>query len=303
MTEAPNPWGLVPQGTVYDVTVVKGSWTNGDAKGYLWMIPVTDDFWDPRHSPLVPTLFVNGVQKATCSYVGQTLPVIWEAPCDPNIEQTTHDRRHVFDPSTIISKGGTVNIEARVNDPFSPQERAFGLVTWPTPTSMEEEEKEEEVVFIGCPPCVGSGLKLYEGGGSWMEGGDFFLACTYLWGNEYLEYAWADFGDIYITTRDAERKFSDNYSVLLEFFPESIKTDIKDEELIIVDEKMPCSKEDLKKLNLPAVGVVGCFLYREKYFIDVYVEAYNRPKDAVIDTFDELVKCAKAVVDEREDVD
>ena len=66
---------------------------------------------------------------------------------------------------------------------------------------------------------------------------------------------------------------------------------------------MPCSKEDLKKLNLPAVGVVGCFLYREKYFIDVYVEAYNRPKDAVIDTFDELVKCAKAVVDEREDVD
>ena len=140
--EAPNPLELVPQGTVYDVTLVKGSWTNGDAKGYLWMIPVTNDFWDPRHSiTAVPVLFVNNVRKATCSYVGQTLPVIWEAPCDPNIEQTTHDRRHVFDPSTIISRGGTVNIEARVNDPFSPQERAFGLVAFPTPTSMEEEEE------------------------------------------------------------------------------------------------------------------------------------------------------------------
>jgi hypothetical protein len=34
VTEDPNPLGLVPQGTVYDVTVVKGSWANGDAKGY-----------------------------------------------------------------------------------------------------------------------------------------------------------------------------------------------------------------------------------------------------------------------------
>ena len=143
VTEAPNPLGLVPQGTVYKVIVAEGSWGQGNAKGYLWMIPVTNDFWDQRHAPppQVPTLFVNGVRKATCSYVGQTLPVIWEAPCDPNIEQTTHDRRHVFDPDTIISKGGTVNIEARVGDPFSPQERAFGLVAWPTPTSMEEKEE------------------------------------------------------------------------------------------------------------------------------------------------------------------
>ena len=155
VTEAPNPLGLVPglvpQGTVFKVIVVEGSWGQGTAKGYLWMIPVTDDFWDPRHAPphQVPTLFVNGVQKATCSYVGQTLPVIWEAPCDPNIEQTTHDRRHVFDPSTIISRGGTVNIEARVNDPFSPQERAFGLVAFPTPTSMEEEEEcDDEHLYL-----------------------------------------------------------------------------------------------------------------------------------------------------------
>jgi uncharacterized repeat protein (TIGR01451 family) len=140
VTEASNPLGLVPQGTVYDVTVIKGSWANGDAKGYLWMVPVTDDFWDQRHSTTaVPALFVNNVRKATCSYVGQTLPVIWEAPDDPDVEQTTHDRRHVFDPSAIISKGGTVNIEARVEDPFSPQERAFGLVAWPTPIPVENE--------------------------------------------------------------------------------------------------------------------------------------------------------------------
>jgi antitoxin component YwqK of YwqJK toxin-antitoxin module len=145
VTEAPNPLGLVPKGTVFKVIVVEGSWEQGTAKGYLWMIPVTDDFWDPRHAHphQVPTLFVNGVQKATCSYVGQTLPVIWEAPCDPNIEQTTHDRRHVFDPGTIVSGGGTVNIEARVGDMFSPQERAFGMVAWPTPTSMEEEDTSD----------------------------------------------------------------------------------------------------------------------------------------------------------------
>jgi hypothetical protein len=139
-----NPLGLIPQGTVFKVIVVEGSWTDGDARGYLWLIPVTNNFWDPRNSPLVPRLFVNGIRKATCSYVGQTLPVIWEAPDDPDVEQTTHDRRHVFDPSTIIPRGGTVNIEARVKDPFSPQERAFGLVAWPTAVDEIEEGEEEE---------------------------------------------------------------------------------------------------------------------------------------------------------------
>ncbi|NQE53322.1 hypothetical protein C5S29_06990 [ANME-1 cluster archaeon GoMg3.2] len=153
VTEAPNPLNLTPNGKVYKVIVVEGSWTNGDAKGYLWMIPVTDDFWDPRHSHLVPpTLLVNGVPKATCSYVGQTLPVIWEAPDDPDVEQTTHDRRHLSDPDTIISKGGTVNIEARVNDPFSPQERAFGLVAWPTPAWPTPAGPTPTPTSTGDPP-------------------------------------------------------------------------------------------------------------------------------------------------------
>jgi hypothetical protein len=299
VTEAPNPLGLVPQGTVFKVIVVEGSWTDGDAKGYLWMVPVTDDFWDQRHSTTaVPALFVNNVRKATCSYVGQTLPVILEAPDDPDVEQTTHDRRHVFDPSTIISGGGTVQIEARVNDPFSPQDRAFGLVAWP----------EEEEVFLDCPPCVGSGLKLDEWGGSWMEDGDFFVGCTYSGSShDYLAHERADFGSIHITTRDAKRLFSENYSVLLEIFPESIKTDIKGEELSCVHEQMEYTKEDKKKPDpvpsVPHVCVFSVFLYRERYYIAVDVDVFDSPKDAVINTFDELVKCAKAVVDEREGVD
>ncbi len=114
VTEAPNPLGLTPKGTVLKVFVKEGDWIKGNASGYLWMIPVDNDFWDPRHSVQIPALYVGGAQKAICSFVGQALPVIWEAPDDPDAGGTTHDKRHM-DPQAI-PPGGTVNLEARVTD-------------------------------------------------------------------------------------------------------------------------------------------------------------------------------------------
>ena len=164
VTEAPNPLGLIPQGTVHKVTVVDGSWYDGDAKGYLWMIPVTDDFWDFRNLPnpfaAIPALYVDGTQTtqiATCSYVGQTLPVIWEAPDDPNAEGTVRDHR-IMDPDTI-PRGGMMYIEGRVRDPFGPDQRAFGLVAWPTPLE-HEKEADLEIYKKDSPDPVQAGNRL-----------------------------------------------------------------------------------------------------------------------------------------------
>ena len=130
VTEAANPLSLIPQGKVHKVLVKQGSWGDGDAKGYLWMIPVVNDFWDGRHDGLnLPILYVNNERVAMVSFVGQALPIIWEAPDDPDVEQETHDRRHI-DPN-VIPAGGKLNIEARVTDDIGPQQRAFAWVAWP----------------------------------------------------------------------------------------------------------------------------------------------------------------------------
>ena len=140
VTEAPNPQGLTPRGQVSQVVVAAGSWTKQDAQGYLWLIPVQDDFWDFRHNPDgVPALYVGSVQKAICSFVGQALPVIWEAPDDPDPQNTTHDRRHVNPPGSIVPRGGDINIEARVADAFDPvEQRDFGPVAYPDPDAVSK---------------------------------------------------------------------------------------------------------------------------------------------------------------------
>jgi hypothetical protein len=54
LTESPypsDPQSLQPSGTIFKVIVEEGSWGQGNARGYIWMIPVTDDFWDMRHHP------------------------------------------------------------------------------------------------------------------------------------------------------------------------------------------------------------------------------------------------------------
>jgi len=133
VTEAPNPNGGIPQGQVLRVYVEEGSWQGGGARGYLWLRPetVAVDFWDPRHSPGVPTLFVNGTPLATVSYVGQALPVIWEAPDDPGYDGTnwTHDRR-LLDPS-VIPRGGVIYLGAGITDGFSPVKEEFDWVSYP----------------------------------------------------------------------------------------------------------------------------------------------------------------------------
>jgi len=145
VTEAPCPInGLAPRGTVQKLILLEGNWVNGDAKGYLWMLPVTDDFWDPRHAAGTPTLSVNGVAVALCSYVGQALPVIWEAPDDPDAALVTRDRRFI-DPDTI-PRGGTVNIEGRVEDGTGKQRRAFEKIGFPNPWSEIELHK---TVYLG----------------------------------------------------------------------------------------------------------------------------------------------------------
>lgn len=150
VTESPNPLGLTPQGMVFKVFVKQGEWTKGNASGYLWMIPVDNDFWDPRHSNQIPALFVSGVPKAICSFVGQALPIIWEAPDDPDIEGTTHDRRHV-DPGTIPA-GGVVYLQAQIKDAFGLSKEDSEWVAYPenqTGTSNPLEAYTKATIMFG----------------------------------------------------------------------------------------------------------------------------------------------------------
>ena len=162
--EAVNPAGLVPMGKVRHVVLVEGSWLDGDAKGYLWLIPVWNDFWDARHSTNTPLLTVDEKETtAIVSSVGQTLPVIWEAPDDPNVEGTTHDRRHL-DPTTI-PLGGTVNIEGRITDGFGLERRAFGLVAFPEP--LEKEEHHD--FHLGMITFAFWGTYVWNDGSEWED--------------------------------------------------------------------------------------------------------------------------------------
>ena len=181
----------------------------------------------------------------------------------------------------------------------------------------------------------GSGLQLDAGNSSWtVNGENFSVRCTYLGSSHDLlqdetfvedvssspslrseeipdlsraqdslgNEQFVDRGHIYITTHDAERLFSENYdSRLLEIGHGVIKTNEKGEELSVVHElEMLYSIEDLENPEpVPSVYHVivdGVFLYSERYYIEVNVEVFDRPKNAVINTFDELVGCAKAVI-------
>jgi hypothetical protein len=153
VTESPNPLdplALEPSGVVVDLTVEQGAWNQGNASGYIWMSPVTDDFWDLRHSEGTgdPGLWVNGRRVATLSYVGQALPLLWEAPDNPDVPQTTHDRRHLFPDA--VPAGGTVQLEATVLDLVNPDvilDTVFAGVAYPVPLPKPEEPEEGECVF------------------------------------------------------------------------------------------------------------------------------------------------------------
>ena len=150
ITEAPNPQdplSLTPSGTVFRVILKEGSWKNGNARGYLWMIPVTNDFWDLRHSNNtgVPALYRGGTQIAEVAYVAQLLPVIWEAPDDPNAAGTVHDRRHE-DPNAL-PRGGTVQLEARIRDGVNAEIKDFELVAYPD--AADADVKLKKTVYAG----------------------------------------------------------------------------------------------------------------------------------------------------------
>ncbi len=71
----------------------------------------------------------------------QALPVIWEAPDDPDSVNKTHDCvTHRFqldyDPLCTIRRGGTVNIQGWVTDSFSPEQRDFALVAFPNQSTV-----------------------------------------------------------------------------------------------------------------------------------------------------------------------
>lgn len=64
------------------------------------------------------------------------LPVVFEAPDDPDPSLSTHDCRHPTvqnTPPCQISRGGTINVEARATDGFSTERTAFGTVIYPDP--------------------------------------------------------------------------------------------------------------------------------------------------------------------------
>ena len=78
------------------------------------------------------------------------MPIIWEAPDDPDAEQTTHDRRHIN--SDAIPRGGVINIEARVTNESSPQQKAFDWVAYPTEFFADGHDIDKDGYFAetGC---------------------------------------------------------------------------------------------------------------------------------------------------------
>ncbi|MEN6318688.1 MAG: hypothetical protein ABFD82_08040 [Syntrophaceae bacterium] len=71
----------------------------------------------------------------------QALPIIWEAPDDPDSpSDTTHDCvTHVDGSFCSIKNGGTVQIEGWVRDGYSPMQRGFALVAYPDPSVIAEQ--------------------------------------------------------------------------------------------------------------------------------------------------------------------
>lgn len=60
----------------------------------------------------------------------QALPVIWEAPDDPDSPTNSTNDCSEFGPCTLAN-GGTVVIEGRVTDGFSKEKRDFGMIAYP----------------------------------------------------------------------------------------------------------------------------------------------------------------------------
>jgi hypothetical protein len=67
----------------------------------------------------------------------QALPIIWEAPDDPDSpSDTTHDCVSHNGKICSIKHGGTVYIEGWVRDGYSPEQRGFALVAFPDASVM-----------------------------------------------------------------------------------------------------------------------------------------------------------------------
>jgi len=64
------------------------------------------------------------------------LPVIFEAPDDPDPALLVHDCRHLASCATLLPRGGTINIEARATDGYSPEDKEFGVVAYPDVQSV-----------------------------------------------------------------------------------------------------------------------------------------------------------------------
>jgi hypothetical protein len=64
------------------------------------------------------------------------LPIIFEAPDDPDPALQVHDCRHLVDCTHENPRGGTINVEARVTDGFSPEQKDFGLIAYPDVESV-----------------------------------------------------------------------------------------------------------------------------------------------------------------------
>jgi uncharacterized repeat protein (TIGR01451 family) len=122
-------------GRVHKLILVDGDWKDNTASGYLWLTGVTGTF-TPETG-----LFVDGAQRATVTAVGQALPIIWEAPDDPDVEKTTHDCRHLGPDRCTISRGGTVQLEARVSDGSTEEQNDFHWVSYPDSFASIEVEK------------------------------------------------------------------------------------------------------------------------------------------------------------------
>lgn len=64
------------------------------------------------------------------------LPIVFESPDDPDPALTVHDCRHLSTCATLLPRGGTINVEGRVTDGFSPEIREFGVVAYPDVESV-----------------------------------------------------------------------------------------------------------------------------------------------------------------------
>jgi hypothetical protein len=86
------------------------------------------------------------------------LPVIFEAPDDPDSALLVHDCRHLTSCPTPIPRGGTIAVEARVTDGYNPEQRQFGVIAYPDVESVLPSGLTLNITPVPADPAPGQSV-------------------------------------------------------------------------------------------------------------------------------------------------